>query len=286
MKQKMRRDVSAFTRIELAVVLVVVLVLASMLLPPMHKVKAKAPRIECVNNLKEIGTAYRLWCGDVHGEKFPATESLDRWGWKDLLTNADQGVNCWSNYAIIADYLTPATAGNATPKLLICPADERQPATDFITNGMRYEWLPHGVKRIDYDSNAPPLPAGRTYFKDNSTLSYFVGVSVNDVQPEGILSGDRNLGPGPLPDADYGYSPKSGKGNDVAVPISGPVSWSLKMHSAGNTSGSGNILLGDGSVQQVSSAGFRTNWLIHAGPTTNWPAGHVPSSPSIRLVFP
>jgi hypothetical protein len=104
--------------------------------------------------------------------------------------------------------------------------------------------------------------------------------------PQSLLAGDRNLGPGRVPDPNYGYSPKSGQGNDVAVPISGPVSWSLKMHSAGNAAGSGNILLGDGSVQQVSSASLNKNWLRNAVPTTNWPAGHLPPTPSIRLVFP
>jgi hypothetical protein len=143
------------------------------------------------------------------------------------------------------------------PKLLVCPADERRPARDFQTD-----------------------------FKDNSHLSYFVGVSVNDLFPNSPLGGDRNLGPGTVPDANYGYSPTNGKGNDVAVPISGPVSWSLKMHSAGNTAGVGNIMLGDGTVQQVSSASLRMNWLIKADPTTIWPAGHVPATPSIRLVFP
>jgi type II secretory pathway pseudopilin PulG len=249
MKQKMRRDVSAFTRIELIVVILVVLVLASMLLPPINKHKAKADRINCINNLKEIGTAYRLWPGD--GDLVPAQLRNAYGGWSDLLTNADQGPNCWTNYAIMAKELAES------PKLLICPADERLPAKDFATD-----------------------------FKDNTHLSYFVGVSARDIFPQSIQGGDRNLGPGPLPDPDYGYSPTNGKGNDVAVPISAPVSWSLKMHSAGNTAGAGNILLADGSGQQVSSASFRTNWLNNADPTTNWPAGHTPPAPSIRLVFP
>jgi prepilin-type processing-associated H-X9-DG protein len=58
------------------------------------------------------------------------------------------------------------------------------------------------------------------------------------------------------------------------------------MHSAGNVNGDGNVLLGDGSVQRASSAQFRRDLLGHATPTTNWPSGHAPSSPSIRLVFP
>lgn len=113
-----------------------------------------------------------------------------------------------------------------------------------------------------------------------------MGVNANDVYPQSIAGGDRNLGPGTVPDPDYGYSPKNGKGNDVTIPITGPVSWSLKMHSGGNPPGSGNILLGDGSGQQMSSASFNRDWLRNAQGTNNWPAGRVPATPSIRLVFP
>ena len=250
----------AFTLTEVIVILFVICVLAALYLPGLSRATARAPRIQCVNNLKEIGTAYRLWAGD-HGDLCPAQQPKTNGGWNDLLTNAEQGPNCWTNYALMANELGLA------PKLLVCPDDERRPATDFVTN------------------NAPP-ERGHSYFKDNSTLSYFVGVSANDNYPQSIQGGDRNLGVGIRPDRDYGYSPKSGRGNDVAIPISGPVSWSLKMHSAGNTAGAGNILLGDGSSQQVSSASFNRNWLRNADPTTNWPAGHVPASPSIRVVFP
>ena len=250
MKQKAMRAVSAFTRIELIVVIGVVVVLASMLLPAVHKHKSKAERITCLNNLKEIGTAYRLW-SPGQSDLPPPQEPISAGGWHDLLTKADQGPNCWTNYALIANEL------GQSPKLLICPADERRPAKDFKTD-----------------------------FHDNTHLSYFVGVGASDSYPQSIQGGDRNLGPGLVPDSDYGYSPKSGKGNDVAVPLSGPVSWSLKMHSASNAFGAGNFLLGDGSGQQASSALFRTNWLPNTEPTTNWPAGHIPSSPSIRLVFP
>lgn len=249
MKTTLQQQRTAFTFIELLVVIVIVVVMAAMLLPA-RSGSHKSVRITCVNNLKEIGTAYRLWAGD-NGDLVPPQQSVSKGGWKDFLTNANQGAICWTNYAIMANEL------GLNPKLLVCPSDERRPAKDFKTD-----------------------------FRDNTHLSYFVGVSANEVYPQSIQSGDRNLGPGTVPDSDYGYSPTNGKGNDVAVPISGPVSWSLKMHSAGNTAGAGNILLGDGSGQQTSSAGFRTNWLIHADPTTNWPAGHIPSSPSIRLVFP
>jgi type II secretory pathway pseudopilin PulG len=254
MKQKTTRGPSAFTRTELIVVIVLLMVLATMFLPfggnATHRANLKFyTRISCLNNLKEIGTAYRLWAGD-NGDRTPAEQTVAKGGWADFLTNADQGAICWTNYAIMQNEL------GQSPKLVVCPADMRQAAFSF-TNGF-----------------------------DNTHLSYFVGVSANDAYPQSLMGGDRNLGPGTKPDPDYGFSPASGKGNDVAIPISGPVSWSLKMHSAGNTAGAGNILLGDGSAQQVSSAVFRQKGQPFAAPTTNWPAGHAPATPSIRLIFP
>jgi hypothetical protein len=174
-------------------------------------------------------------------------------GWRELLTNADQGYLCWTNYAIMMNEMGQST------KLLVCPTDERSSANTF--------------------SN----------FVSNTNLSYFVGVSASPDQPQYLLSGDRNLGGGTKPDSDYGYSPKNGNGNDIAIQINsnaGPVCWSLKIHSQGNSAGAGNILLGDGSAQQVSSSSLRRNWQFNGGLTTNWPAGHVPSSPSFRVLFP
>src|SRR5665213_1825509 len=240
MKRKTMRNAAGFALIELMVVIVVIAALASMLLPALSRAKGRSPRISCVNYLKQIGIAYRVWDND-NGDLYPAQQTVSKGGWADLLTNANQGAMCWTNYAIMQNEL------GQSPKMLICPADERQPATNFNTD-----------------------------FK-NANISYFVCVSSCDIDPQSILGGDRNLGSGPEPDADYGFSPQSGKGNDVAIPTNSlVVSWSLKMHS-----GAGNILLGDGSTQQVTSAGFRQNWLRNANPTTNWPAGHVPPSPSI-----
>jgi hypothetical protein len=149
----------------------------------------------------------------------------------------------------------------------MCPADDRVAAAEFSTN-------------------ARPNNQGTCYFQNNSNLAYFVGVSANTKSPRSLLAGDRNVGGGTVPDSDFGFSPGSGEGNDVAIPITGPVSWSLKMHSDGNPKGAGNILMGDGSAQQVSTASFGSNWLRNAAATTSWPSGHLPAAPSIRVVFP
>jgi hypothetical protein len=180
----------------------------------------------------------------------PSQQSESQGGWADLLTNANQGAMCWINYAIMGQEL------GQSPKVLICPADERLAATSF------------------------------TDHFGNTNVSYFVGVNANDIYPQSIMGGDRNLGPGTIPDSDYGWSPANGKGNDVTLPLTGPACWSLKMHSAGNVLGAGNIILGDGSAQQVSSGAFCGTWLGNSGGTNNGPVGHVPAVPSIRLIFP
>ncbi len=230
---------------------ILVLVLLSMVFLTQHRVCCKSSRISCINNLKEIGTAYRIWAND-NGDRFPASQSAALGGWKEILRNADQGFLCWTNYAIMANEM------GQSPKVVVCPSEARRPAATF------------------------------TNFS-NINLSYFVGVSASDQYPQSLLAGDRNLAPGTKPGDDYGLSPESGRGNDVAIQtnsMAGPVCWSLKMHSGGNSAGAGNILLGDGSAQQCTSGNFRLNWQPHFEPTTKWPAGHVPSAPSVRVLFP
>ena len=118
------------------------------------KTKGKASRITCVNNLRQIALAFRMWSNE-HGDKFPwdiSSEGANGGTHEVALTS-----QVWRHFQAISNELT-------TPKVLVCGDDrERQ-------------------RIANWDS-----------FTNNSHLSYFIGLDANASKPQTILSGDRNL---------------------------------------------------------------------------------------------
>ena len=142
----------AFTLIELAVVTVVIAILVALVLPAIQRPRGGS-RTGCVNNLKQVGLAFRIFAND-NEEKLPWEVSTNQGGSREFV---DAPFSAFRHFLVMSNELS-------TPRILVCPKDrQRTSATNFSA------------------------------FQDNKALRYFAGFDASEVNPASILSGDRFL---------------------------------------------------------------------------------------------
>jgi prepilin-type N-terminal cleavage/methylation domain-containing protein len=69
---------TAFTLIELLVVIAIIGILAAMLMPVLARAKESGRRISCLNNLRQLGLAAKLYVNDFEGH-YPPRSVTSRW---------------------------------------------------------------------------------------------------------------------------------------------------------------------------------------------------------------
>lgn len=112
-----------FTLIELLVVIAIIGVLAALMLPALGRAKANAQRVTCLNQLRQISVAMRLWADDNEG-RYPWKVDQRRGGAKP---NGTDNAKVNLQFAVVSNQLT-------TTKVLLCPRDtSRTPGRSFGT---------------------------------------------------------------------------------------------------------------------------------------------------------
>jgi prepilin-type processing-associated H-X9-DG protein len=156
---------AAMTLFEVGVVVAIVMILVVLLLPRIARPRRAYAGIDCGNNLKQVGLAYRIWEGD-NGDIYPMGISVASGGSMEMVATG----NVLQTFMVMSNELS-------TPKILFCPEDKTR------------TWPTAGWPTNEFAS----LSA--------SNLSYFVGVDVtNDTaNPKMFLSGDCNFVIGGVP---------------------------------------------------------------------------------------
>jgi hypothetical protein len=87
-----------------------------------------AQQITCINNLKQVGLAFRQWALD-YGDRFPFNVSTNEGGTLELCAPDKDGFDASAarHFQVMSNELN-------TPRILVCPKDKgRKPAKEFAS---------------------------------------------------------------------------------------------------------------------------------------------------------
>ncbi|HXJ75171.1 MAG TPA: hypothetical protein VNM37_20115, partial [Candidatus Dormibacteraeota bacterium] len=144
--------------LEVLFVVLIIGILAALLLPALERARGRSRQIACVGNLRQVGLAHHVFAHE-HEDGFPFQVPMAHGGTLEFTLAGDKLNN---NFYFSFRHFQALSNELEVPKLLLCPSDQRLPASTF--------------KELQ-----------------NFNLSYFVAVTATYQGPDSLLAGDRNI---------------------------------------------------------------------------------------------
>ncbi len=144
MKLQLKSGREGLTLIEVLAVIFVLALLTALFLPAATHSRIRSSRVNCANNLKQIGLAFKLWAGD-NNDKFPMQVPVTDGGTMELIESGQ----VWVHFEVMSNELS-------SPRLLVCPGDtNRQPGLSF-SQGLGNQNVSYFVG-VDATPDAPAM---------------------------------------------------------------------------------------------------------------------------------
>jgi prepilin-type processing-associated H-X9-DG protein len=145
---------TAMTLFEVLMVIATVVILAAMILPALiTRPHINRSRINCVNNLKEVGLSFKLWEGD-NNDKYPMTVSVTNGGAMELVATG----NVAACFQVMSNELS-------TPKILLCREDDAHASATNFGAGFNNRNVSYFIGVNANETNAQMFLAGDDNFE-------------------------------------------------------------------------------------------------------------------------